>query len=104
MKIIYDNESHGYIITFEDIDKLLFVNTGDIVKARDCLVEHIIFEFNNALQEQLSESEADEQDEQYDDWCFDCDNCRGGVCTRNSICVGGELWTPKDFEDYLNQY
>ena len=100
MKVIYDNKQHGYIITFESDDRLpLFVNADDIVEVRDHFIKHMIWEFNNALQEQLSDDGADEQ---YDDWCFDCDHCNSGFCTCKSICVDGELWAPKDFEDYLD--
>lgn len=99
MKIIYDNELQGYIIAFEDIDSPILVDADDIVEARDCLVKHIVSEFNSAIQERLTDDGADEQ---YDDWCFDCDHCNSGFCTCNSICVDGELWAPKDFEDYLD--
>lgn len=55
MKVIYDDERHAYLITFEDFDKPLFINTDDIVEVREYLVEHIIFQFNSALQEQLKD-------------------------------------------------
>ena len=98
MKIIYDNELQGYIIAFEDIDSLpIALNTNDIVKARDYFVENMILRFNNAIQEQLSDSVTVEQYDKYGDWCFDCDHCDGGVCTCKSICVDGEMWTINDF-------
>lgn len=100
MKVIYDNELKGYIIAFEDIDSLpIVLNTNDIVKARDYFVENMILRFNNTIQEQLKATDAVKQ---YEDWCFDCDHCNGGVCTCNSICVDGEMWTPNDFEDLFS--
>ena len=101
MKIIYDNEQHGYLITLEDFDKPLFINTDDIVEVRDYLVEHMVLQFNNALQEQLSESDTDER---YEDWCFDCDYCKDGVCEHNINCENGEMWAPKDFDgDFVEE-
>lgn len=39
-----------------------------------------------------------EKNEQYEDWCFDCDCCKGNVCMHDSDCVNGSLWTPSDAE------
>lgn len=95
MKVIYDNDMQVYIVTLEDINCPILIDTDDIVEARDCLVEFITSKFNEAIQEQLT-------DEQYDDWCFDCDHCKGKTCTHDYPCENGKMWTPKDFEDDLN--
>lgn len=44
----------------------------------------------------------DKINEEYKDWCFDCDHCNGNLCMHDSDCVNGSMWTPSSFEYDLN--
>ena len=57
MEIIYDKDSNAYIIIFGSVFELpLFLNTDDIVEAREIFIRHMTFLFNDAVREQLKYS------------------------------------------------
>ena len=44
-----------------------------------------------------------EKNEQYKDWCFDCDYCKGNLCMQDLDCANGSMWTPSSFEYDLDR-
>lgn len=53
MKINYDNKQKIYVITLDDFEKVSFVNTCDIVTARDLFIDQMKSLFNNTICDQL---------------------------------------------------
>lgn len=53
MKVIYDNEQQAYLVEFERFESPVFINTDDVVEARECFIKQMTFLFNNAVNEQL---------------------------------------------------
>ena len=55
MIVVYDKDVSAYLIKLEECEKVTFINTDDIVKARDFFVTHMTSLFNHAIQKQLQE-------------------------------------------------
>jgi hypothetical protein len=53
MKITYDNDSKMYFITFDPNETVTYINTDDIVEARDEFIEKMKWMFNQAVREKL---------------------------------------------------
>lgn len=51
MKVIYDNEEEKFLIINEET--ATWINTNDIVEAREMFVERIIQQFNDAISKKL---------------------------------------------------
>ena len=54
MKIAYDDNQEIYLVKIEETT--IWINTNDIVKAREEFIEHITKKFNDAVCEQLKDS------------------------------------------------
>ena len=55
MKIVYDDKNEMYYIELEYPENIVCVNTKDIIKAREYLIENITALFNNAVNEQFKD-------------------------------------------------
>lgn len=55
MKVIYDKEQDAYRVEFEKFEPPLFINTNDIVEAREFFIKHMTFLFNDTVREQLKD-------------------------------------------------
>lgn len=53
MKIVYDNKNEMYYIELEHPENTVCVNTKDITKAREYLIENITTLFNDAVNKQF---------------------------------------------------
>ena len=56
MKIIYDDKQETYYIELEYPENVILVNTTDIAKAREYLIENMTTLFNNAINKQFKNS------------------------------------------------
>lgn len=55
MKFIYDDKEKRYIVSLENYENIVVLNTNDIVEARERFVEHMESLFNDAVSEQLKD-------------------------------------------------
>ena len=56
MKVKYDDEKSAYLVKLDCCESVTFLNTDDIVEARQIFVEHMTRLFNDAICEQLKDS------------------------------------------------
>lgn len=54
MKIIYDDKQKMYLVVIESPETATWINTDDIVEAREEFIERMTWLFNNAVCEELS--------------------------------------------------
>lgn len=54
MKVIYDDEQGAYLVELEECENVTFVNTDDIVKAREYFIKHMTTLFNDAVSDALT--------------------------------------------------
>ena len=55
MQVIYDGSQDVYLVKMEYPDTVVYINSNDIVEAREIFIEHMTAMFNNAVCEQLEE-------------------------------------------------
>lgn len=53
MKVIYDDEQGAYLVKMEDGENVTFINTDDIVKAREYFIKNMTNLFNDAVSDAL---------------------------------------------------
>lgn len=54
MKIVYDNYQELYLVALEEPETLTWINTKDIVEARERFLEHMTRWFNDTICKELS--------------------------------------------------
>lgn len=55
MKIIYDNNQKQYFVALEGSETVTFINTKDIVEAREEFIERMTWLFNEAICKSLKD-------------------------------------------------
>ena len=53
MQVIYDGFQDAYIVQMEYPDTVIYINSKDIVEAREIFIEHMTAMFNRSVCEQL---------------------------------------------------
>lgn len=53
MEIIYDKECKQYFVSLNDLEKTTFINTDDVVEAREEFLKRMTWMFNETIREKL---------------------------------------------------
>lgn len=53
MEIIYDEEIKQYLVSLDDSEKTTFINTDDVVEAREEFLKRMTWMFNDTIREKL---------------------------------------------------